>query len=245
MASFTDGWTANSIVGGGNGGGKFVALKLIVGVDTLAAGMAVALTDGRIGRIFPGPFRDAAAAVGIGAIGSYFLPCRFSYGYFRRYYIRRVSEVACGVAAARFRAPSILIRPAPMSMIARAPRRYKRGQLGRPTAAGWIKSSQLRAMSDQDGHDEVHDDHQPTQSREQANEDQNWSQHFTQVNAIRQERRRAISLDPCRDAIDAVHDFVHAVEKQQPADREAQDQLAQIVAPTSFTWFHELPPFDF
>ena len=53
LASFTDGWTANSIVGGGNGGGKFVALKLIVGVDTLAAGMAVALMMGALGGFFP------------------------------------------------------------------------------------------------------------------------------------------------------------------------------------------------
>ena len=53
LASLTDGWTANSIVGGGNGGGKFVALKLIVGVDTLAAGMVVALLMGALGGFFP------------------------------------------------------------------------------------------------------------------------------------------------------------------------------------------------
>lgn len=54
LASFTDGWTANSIVAGGGGaGGKFVALKLIVGVDTLAAGMAVALMMGALGGFFP------------------------------------------------------------------------------------------------------------------------------------------------------------------------------------------------
>ncbi len=54
LASLTDGWTANSIVSGGGGaGGKFVALKLVVGFDTLAAGMAVALLMGALGGFFP------------------------------------------------------------------------------------------------------------------------------------------------------------------------------------------------
>jgi putative ABC transport system permease protein len=53
LASLTDGWTANSIVGSGNGGGKFVALKLVVGIDTLATGMVVALLMGALGGFFP------------------------------------------------------------------------------------------------------------------------------------------------------------------------------------------------
>jgi putative ABC transport system permease protein len=53
LASFTDGWTANSIVSGGQGAGKFVALKLAVGIDALATGMVVALLMGALGGFFP------------------------------------------------------------------------------------------------------------------------------------------------------------------------------------------------
>jgi putative ABC transport system permease protein len=54
LASLTDGWTANSIVSGGQGaGGKFVALKLVIGVDLLATGMVVALIMGGLGGLFP------------------------------------------------------------------------------------------------------------------------------------------------------------------------------------------------
>ncbi len=53
LASFTDGWTANSIVSGGQGAGKFVALKLVVGIDALATGMVVALFMGALGGFFP------------------------------------------------------------------------------------------------------------------------------------------------------------------------------------------------
>lgn len=53
LATFTDGWTANSIVSGGQGAGKFVALKLVVGVDALATGMVVALLMGAIGGFVP------------------------------------------------------------------------------------------------------------------------------------------------------------------------------------------------
>ena len=54
LASLTDGWTANSIVSGGQGGGgKFVALRLVIGIDTLAVGMLVALVMGGIGGFLP------------------------------------------------------------------------------------------------------------------------------------------------------------------------------------------------
>jgi len=54
LASLTDGWTANSIVSGGQGaGGKFVALKLAIGIDMLAVGMLVALAIGALGGFFP------------------------------------------------------------------------------------------------------------------------------------------------------------------------------------------------
>ncbi|HEY2880880.1 MAG TPA: ABC transporter permease [Pirellulales bacterium] len=54
LASLTDGWTANSIVSGGQGaGGKFVALKLVIGFDTLAIGMLVAMMMGLIGGFLP------------------------------------------------------------------------------------------------------------------------------------------------------------------------------------------------
>jgi putative ABC transport system permease protein len=54
LASLTDGWTANSIVSGGQGaGGKFVALRLTIGLDSLAAGMLVALLMGALGGFLP------------------------------------------------------------------------------------------------------------------------------------------------------------------------------------------------
>jgi len=54
LASLADGWTANSIVSGGQGaGGKFVALKLAIGIDMLASGMLVALIIGALGGFFP------------------------------------------------------------------------------------------------------------------------------------------------------------------------------------------------
>jgi putative ABC transport system permease protein len=54
LASLADGWTANSIVSGGQGaGGKFVALKLAIGIDMLASGMLVALIIGVLGGFFP------------------------------------------------------------------------------------------------------------------------------------------------------------------------------------------------
>ncbi len=54
LASLTDGWTANSIISGGQGaGGKFVALRLTIGIDALAVGMLVALVIGAIGGFLP------------------------------------------------------------------------------------------------------------------------------------------------------------------------------------------------
>jgi putative ABC transport system permease protein len=54
LASLADGWTANSIISGGQGaGGKFVALRLVVSIDTLATGMLVALCMGAIGGFLP------------------------------------------------------------------------------------------------------------------------------------------------------------------------------------------------
>jgi putative ABC transport system permease protein len=54
LASLADGWTANSIISGGQGaGGKFVALKLVVSIDTLATGMLVAMFMGAIGGFLP------------------------------------------------------------------------------------------------------------------------------------------------------------------------------------------------
>ena len=54
LASLADGWTANSIISGGQGaGGKFVALRLVVSIDTLATGMVVAMFMGVIGGFLP------------------------------------------------------------------------------------------------------------------------------------------------------------------------------------------------
>lgn len=50
-----DGWTANSIVSGGpgGGGGKFVVLKMQVDAGVLSAGMLLALFMGFVGGLFP------------------------------------------------------------------------------------------------------------------------------------------------------------------------------------------------
>jgi putative ABC transport system permease protein len=54
LSSLADGWTANSIISGGQGaGGKFVALRLVVSIDTLATGMLVAMFMGAIGGFLP------------------------------------------------------------------------------------------------------------------------------------------------------------------------------------------------
>ncbi len=53
LGSFADGWTASSIVSGGQGGGKFVVLQLMVTSDTLAIGMLVSIAMGSLGGFFP------------------------------------------------------------------------------------------------------------------------------------------------------------------------------------------------
>jgi ABC-type antimicrobial peptide transport system permease subunit len=50
----TNGWTATSIVSGGQGGGgKFVVLELVIGADTLLAGLLLALVMGAVGGLLP------------------------------------------------------------------------------------------------------------------------------------------------------------------------------------------------
>jgi len=53
MGSFADGWTATSVVSSGQGGGKFVVLKLIVDADTLAKCILVAVAMGFLGGLVP------------------------------------------------------------------------------------------------------------------------------------------------------------------------------------------------
>jgi putative ABC transport system permease protein len=49
-----NGWTATSIVSGGQGGGgKFVVLQLVIGADTLLAGLLLALAMGALGGLLP------------------------------------------------------------------------------------------------------------------------------------------------------------------------------------------------
>ncbi len=50
----TNGWTATSIVSGGQGGGgKFVVLELVIGADTLLTGLLLALAMGAAGGLLP------------------------------------------------------------------------------------------------------------------------------------------------------------------------------------------------
>jgi ABC-type antimicrobial peptide transport system permease subunit len=53
LGSLSSGWTATSIVGSGQGGGKSVILKLIVDADTIAAGMLLTLAMGGLGGLVP------------------------------------------------------------------------------------------------------------------------------------------------------------------------------------------------
>ncbi|HLJ96335.1 MAG TPA: ABC transporter permease [Gemmataceae bacterium] len=54
LGSLTNGWTATSLVSGGQGGfGKTVVLKLVVDANTLAAGMVVTLFMGALGGLVP------------------------------------------------------------------------------------------------------------------------------------------------------------------------------------------------
>jgi putative ABC transport system permease protein len=52
LGSLADGWTANSVVGGG-GRGKLVVFTLIVDANTLGIGLAVALLMGFVGGLLP------------------------------------------------------------------------------------------------------------------------------------------------------------------------------------------------
>ncbi len=53
LGSLADGFTATSVVSGGQGGGKFVVLQLMVTTDTLAIGMLVTLLMGGLGGLLP------------------------------------------------------------------------------------------------------------------------------------------------------------------------------------------------
>ncbi|MBL8830618.1 MAG: ABC transporter permease, partial [Planctomycetaceae bacterium] len=53
MGMLADGWTASSIVGSSQGGGKFVVLKLAVDYQILSAGLAVSVTMGLLGGLIP------------------------------------------------------------------------------------------------------------------------------------------------------------------------------------------------
>lgn len=51
--SLCDGWTASSIVGSGQGGGKFVVLRLTVDAQVIAVGCLLSLTLGFVGGLIP------------------------------------------------------------------------------------------------------------------------------------------------------------------------------------------------
>jgi ABC-type antimicrobial peptide transport system permease subunit len=53
LGTLCDGWTATSIVGNGQGGGKSVVLRLIVSPETIAAGLLVTLLMGVVGGLVP------------------------------------------------------------------------------------------------------------------------------------------------------------------------------------------------
>ncbi len=53
LGSLSDGWTASSIVGSGQGGGKFVVLRLTVDAQVVAVGCLLSLMLGFIGGLVP------------------------------------------------------------------------------------------------------------------------------------------------------------------------------------------------
>jgi ABC-type antimicrobial peptide transport system permease subunit len=53
LGSLTDGLTANSMIGGGNGGGKTVVINLVVDANIWAAGMFLAVLMGALGGLLP------------------------------------------------------------------------------------------------------------------------------------------------------------------------------------------------
>jgi putative ABC transport system permease protein len=53
LGSLVDGWTANSIVSSGMGGGKFVVLRLSIDVSTLLLGFVLAMAMGLLGGFLP------------------------------------------------------------------------------------------------------------------------------------------------------------------------------------------------
>jgi ABC-type lipoprotein release transport system permease subunit len=53
LGLLTDGWTATSVVSGGQGGGKTVVLKLAVDANTLAIGLLFTLIMGALGGLIP------------------------------------------------------------------------------------------------------------------------------------------------------------------------------------------------
>ncbi|MGL4461335.1 MAG: ABC transporter permease, partial [Planctomycetia bacterium] len=53
VGCLADGWTATSILSGGQGGGKFVVLRMFVDAETLAFGLVFSLVMGAIGGLLP------------------------------------------------------------------------------------------------------------------------------------------------------------------------------------------------
>ena len=53
LGSLSDGWTASSIVGSGQGGGKFVVLRLTVDAQVIAVGCLLSLILGFVGGLIP------------------------------------------------------------------------------------------------------------------------------------------------------------------------------------------------
>jgi ABC-type antimicrobial peptide transport system permease subunit len=53
IGSLSDGWTATSIVSGGQGGGKTVVLRLVVDANTIAIGLLFTIVMGALGGLVP------------------------------------------------------------------------------------------------------------------------------------------------------------------------------------------------
>jgi putative ABC transport system permease protein len=65
LGSLADGFTATSILSGGQGGGKFVVLRMIVGADLMLVGVVFTLVMGRLGGLVP-----ALSAMRLGVLDS-------------------------------------------------------------------------------------------------------------------------------------------------------------------------------
>lgn len=105
----------------------------------------------------------------------------------------------------------------------------KHGLELQPPAAVGSEVGEMPAVGQKQGEQHIDDDKGGSQACVNTQYQQQRSQHFTQVNAPGQKRRQATHSQHGLDAADAVLDFGPAMEKNQYAKHQAQQQPCKIV----------------